>query len=573
MVDKYTILDNAEQYSAAELADLIKEGTITFGDLKSAVNARLRKDVEKLLYGREEDDWKNVLSSKSIEEVEKFIQKYPHSKHIDEAKRLKDKIQENLEEYEWEIAVKSNSVNTLMNYILKYPESAHCDEARTLIDNLNNGIKINEEKQEWDNVDKKDIDALNKYIDEHPHSPYVKEAERLIDIINDNIDTLISEINDVHTDRIVVDRHIAVFEKIKKQLDNQSSTIRVEDILKEVKKDNNLLHSHVIYYLRRENYITNQQLRDIGINQKFVSQLGKSVTNTSFPPSSKIDKINKLSTEVYFWGIPQSGKSCALGAILSVASNGKVAKTMKKDTDCQGYGYMTRLSALFSNGGEVGILPEGTSTSSTYEMAFDLVDKNDREHPITCIDLAGEIIRCMYKYDANEFLNDGETEALDTVTNILCGNRTKNRKIHFFVLEYGAENRIYEGLSQKVYLDAALRYIERTHIFDKDTDAIYLMITKVDKVGVGGKELEIRLKNYVNSQYLNFYNGLKKICQDNEINAGEVEILPFSLGQVCFQTYCLFNEGPASNVVRTILERTKGESNRPGCKFFKRLKK
>ena len=91
-----------------------------------------------------------------------------------------------------------------------------------------------------------------------------------------------------------------------------------------------------------------------------------------FLHQKKLDKIHKQSTEIYFWGIPSSGKSCALGAILSVAASGKVAHSMDADTESQGYGYMTKLINLFQNG-EIGTLMEGTSVDSFYEMGFDLV--------------------------------------------------------------------------------------------------------------------------------------------------------------------------------------------------------
>ena len=99
-------------------------------------------------------------------------------------------------------------------------------------------------------------------------------------------------------------------------------------------------------------------------------------------------------------------------------------------------------------------------------------------------------------------------------------------------------------------MDAALRYIERTKIFQTETDAIYLMLTKVDKTGVTGQDLVRVLTDYIENNYKGFYQGLEKICRDHEINGGKVERIPFSLGEVCFQDYCLFNEAPAANVVK-----------------------
>ena len=87
------------------------------------------------------------------------------------------------------------------------------------------------------------------------------------------------------------------------------------------------------------------------------------------------------------------------------------------------------------------------------------------------------------------------------------------------------------------------------------------MITKVDKANTEQRPLNQILQEYIQSQYLGFYNGLKKICKDCEINNGTVDIVPFSLGEVCFQDYCLFNEAAARQVVLKLIERTKGFKN------------
>lgn len=94
-----------------------------------------------------------------------------------------------------------------------------------------------------------------------------------------------------------------------------------------------------------------------------------------------LDEIHKQSTEVYFWGIPSSGKSCALGAILSVAANGRIARSMDPDTESQGYGYMNYLINLFHDG-RIGTLMGGTPIEAFYEMGFDLVDQEGKFIPL-----------------------------------------------------------------------------------------------------------------------------------------------------------------------------------------------
>ncbi len=537
MPSKIAILENVEMYTADELIEYIKSGIVTFDELcdktEGCFSASVRKVVEQKLAGSEDDDWHTAKDSRNIEALERYLSSYPDGLHRDEARSLIRKVQE---------------------------ANNHAESLNT-----------------WYSVDKNSISSLRKYCDDYPDDTHVTEAKKLInklrkeEFIGFDIEALVKRIKNIQADKAVINPHDEIYKTIVGYLDRNK--IKHSDLLEMIKTDPNILKSNVIDMLLDNGYLDYDDFDRLGIDNAFIRHLVSGESLQGFAIPKKLDKINKLSTEVYFWGIPSSGKSCALGAVLSVAGNGRVAKSMSQDNDCQGYGYMTRLAALFKSDNSVGTLPEGTSIYSTYEMGLDLEDENDAVHPLTCVDLAGELVRCMYKSDAGEDMSEDEMEALETLTRVLVDNRTKNRKIHFFVLEYGGEDRKYEGLTQNVYLGGALRYIERTGIFKDDTDAIYLMISKVDKASANNGQLAGILKEYITQIYGGFYNGLVKISKDCEINNGVVEIIPFSLGKVCFQDYCLFDERPAANVVRKLLDRTKGFKNgkiQRGFNFFKK---
>lgn len=519
MPNKQAILENVDTYSSDDLVKLIKEGIVTFEELcektEGYFSASVRKEVERKLAGSEEEDWQMAKSSNSVEVLGHFILSYPSSIHKDEAQKLLKEIKM---EREWE-AVDKKSIESLRNFCEIYPDNIHCDEARKIIQQLTG------------------------------------EDEGGIEFLKDKIKA-------VETKKGITDKHQYIYEMVVKFLDQKR--ISHSDFLRLIEKDNNIFGSEVLSLFIDNGKLTFDELKEIGIDKCFISALNNEERPIKFPlPKGKLVKINKESFEVYFWGIPSSGKSCALGAILSVAGNGKVADSMMMDNDCTGYGYMNRLSSLFSTK-NISVLPGGTDTRATYEMAFDLYDKDGYRHPLTCMDLAGELFRSMYLSDAGELIADSEEEkTLDILTNILINPETRshNKKIHFFVMEYGAENRKYDGLKQDSYLNGALQYIKRTGIFKDDTVAIYIIITKVDKAHASSGQLGSVLRNYITKNYLGFYNGLVRICKDYEINDGKVDILPFSLGKVCFQDYCLFDEIPATNIVQKLLERTKGFKN------------
>lgn len=538
MPDKQAIIENVDMYSPDELVQFIKEGIVTFDELcketEGYFSASARREVERKLAGTEENDWHTAKSS--------------------------------------------NSKEALKHFLSIYTDSVHRDEAMELINELKNVQTKIQGATAWGTVDKNNIDELKAFCKNYPNDVHCKEAkQRINQLVRDgfivyDIESLKVQIKTIETSK-EINKNRLIYEMVVGYLDGHK--ISHDDFLKLIKTDHNIFGAEILNSFINDGLLTFDELVDLGIDTRFIRSLARNRHPQDFElPNRKLERINKLSTEVYFWGIPSSGKSCALGAILSVANNGHVAKTMMKDNDCIGYGYMNRLSSLFTTG-DVSVVPGKTPTIATYEMGFDLEDNEGKVHPLTCMDLAGELMRCMYRSDAGENLSDEELETLDILTNALIDpkTRTKNKKIHFFVMEYGAEDREYDGLKQDVYLNGALQYIKRTGIFKDDTVAIYIIITKVDKAHAPQGQLGPILKTCISDNYGGFYNGLVRICKDYEINNGYVEIIPFSLGQVCFQDYCLFDEKPAANIVKKLLVRTKGFKNdriHSGLNFLKK---
>ena len=533
MPSEQAIFDNIDQYTAEDLVRYIREGITSYERLCNPSNtygqfsADKRKLVLDIMQNSDEPDWEAACMSNTIEAYQTYLNDHQDGRHRDEARKRKQLLMAEQANFEVQLAQQQ---------------------------------AYGEAEQAWALVDRNSKDALKQFVDNYPDTPFADEARNVLrqlqleDFMGVGIDALKTRIKNIETDKRVMQKEITIVNLILEEV--QKNHISKDDFFEALRQDHNLVNSGVIRSLFEKNFITIDDFMTIGIDRAFIEAMLRHDMPQQFQVPIPISSINRESTEIYFWGIPSSGKSCALGAILSVADNGRVASSMFKDSTCQGYGYMIRLATLFRDDGNIGVLPEGTSIYSTYEMGFSLHTQDNYVHPITCIDLAGELVRCMYKYDAHEPLTQEESAALQTLTDVMVNNRSGNRKIHFFVIEYGADDRMYEGLAQRQYLDAALQYIGRTKIFQRDTDGIYLLISKVDKAKLHGAELQQELRRYITDRYQGFYNGVKTICQHNQINGGEVGIIPFSLGEVCFQDYCRFNANAATSVVQLILERT-----------------
>ena len=522
MVNKQNILDNVEFYSAEQLVKYIQQGVVTFEELISGTDgdfdATKRKAVKQRLEFGDSDSWESAKRANTIEAIQGYLDTYPNGQFRNEARRLKQEIL----------------------------DAANKQAEESSIDNV------------WQSVDRSSKEALQDFLRLYPSNVHASEATALInqilldEIMGVDADSLVSQIRTFETDNTLTPSQKVnnIVSEIQRYI--KEGKITKSEFLSKIQEDHNLLSAGIVKCLINSGDIAVGDLLAIGIDKLFVQKMFNGVSAQAFPSPEPLDKIHKQSTEVYFWGIPSSGKSCALGAILSVAASGTIARSMDPDTGSQGYGYMTKLINLFQNG-QIGTLMEGTAVDSFYEMGFDLVDYDGKIHPVTCIDMAGELMRCMYKANAHDPMSETDLEMLDTLTRVLIDNKTTSCKMHIFVIEYGAEDRLYEGLPQRVYLDGALSYIKNTGIFKKDTSAIYIMITKADKVKNPSKDV---FTQYINERYKGFYNGLEQICIDNEINKGKVEKIAFSLGEVCFQNYCKFNAHPAENVVKLLLQRS-----------------
>lgn len=515
MPKKSAILNNVTEYSPEDLASYIQQGFVTLDELVNNTDgeftAKMQLGVEKLLAGSEDEDFKKVMESASIADLQDFLNKYPmgtvaHLDAVRERKHVLEKIpasepiveESNGEEEEWFSIKNAGDIKLLEAFKEKYPNTSHLFE-------------------------------LNKLITAEKNKEHSRKKSPII------LKSMINKANSAED----------VSKIIQVLLENKTITIGM--LLELIRQDHNLLSSAACNDIISRGILNRNDLSKCGIDNGFINKMLTNARSQNFEPARPLQTIAEPCTEVYFWGIPFSGKTCALGAILSAAKNGLAARSMIPDNSCQGFGYMNRLSTIFSPG-RICRLPGGTPVTSTYEMRFDLEDQEHKIHHVACIDLAGELFTCMFMKDAGEQMREDQKQALETLHNILLENRSNNRKIHFFVIEYGAEKRIYNGLPQAEYLNSAAAHLNSIGLFDSNTDAIYVLISKVDNASYEGSLEEHWLK-YMTKNYLGFYNNLLLICKEHGINKGRVKIVPFSIGNVCFKDYCQFDATSATKMV------------------------
>jgi hypothetical protein len=524
MATKDNILDDITKYLPRELANFVTKGTISLEELADTgqLTPKLRREIETLI---------SQTASR--------------------------------EERDWDETVAKNTISAYQNYLSTYPSGKFVNDARDRLEILFQGQTEADNDAEWESVDKSSIESLQRFVRENPDSPHTTEARAIINDLykeerrGNGTRLVISAIRDGYN---TVRPDIKVPELLKKHI--KSKRISSNDIATVIGEDNNVMETEIVQTLCREGILEYADLESTsGIDPIFIDKLMyyQSADIPSPPSVRRLESIQEGYTEVYFWGIPSSGKTCALGAILSALMNGTNVGAMHPDGNCQGAAYMMQLACLFDLN-TVSILPPRTDVQDTSEMRFTLVSEDGREHKLAFIDLSGELFTCMHlKASGLPFEYQEQEDAINTLDNILVKNKTNNRKIHFFVVEYGAENKRIRELSQDAYLQAAISYIREMNIFDNLTDGVYMIVTKADKANVKESELGAHLASYIETYYNGLYQGLVDICKKKEINGGKVLRFPFSIGKVCFQNLCKFDKSWTLRIIDEIKYRSYAE--------------
>jgi hypothetical protein len=258
-------------------------------------------------------------------------------------------------------------------------------------------------------------------------------------------------------------------------------------------------------------------------------------------------------TEVYFWGMKGSGKTCALAAILNT---GEKAGLLKPE-DGYGQSYTTQLKNLFY--ANPALLPNPTSRENNQYLGFTLKMPSEKhERKIALVEISGEIYECFYNHNARLAMEEDKQNTFDALVKFLSNK--ENRKIHFFFIDFEKDNTPNaEGLAQVDFLNAASSFFSKQKdIFNKSTDAIYVVLTKSDLLNCPIEEEVPKAIQFLEQNYfMAFIASLKDVCKKNGINGGKLTIEPFTLGSIYLKDFCDFNDRAAMNIINILLERVK----------------
>ena len=507
------------------------------------------------------------MSQNTLNRLEAYIRKYegtrPKGNHVDEAivkrNEIKDVLQREAlakEETEWN-TVDPFSMTSLIGHLNKYPMSAHHDEIDENVWNITAKENVQQLQDykvlfpkgkyigdansrlnaivEWDRVrDSDDIIVVYNYIHNNPRSPYKNEADLLfMKLKQREIDFMRHEPNRYEVSRLQNLVKLGIFTKndlISKGVMTENVWITLNSI--DVKND--------------------------------LPDIFEAMQNSEA-------ECENGYTDVYFFGIPSTGKTCVLMGLSCTSSlqvnlassGGPYAEALRQYTD---YG----MTVPHTPGDFVTTL-KATISENINDMAI--------KHNVNLVEMSGE--EFAFGITNNEAREFSFEEMGTGVTELL---RNGNRKVFFLIIdpttnivrftreydEYDEQTgeKIhklkYAVVNQKILMQKIVNIFQDPANSDimKKVDSIHVIVTKADTLGEplqrDDKALEVFNKNYG----MNIVPPLIELCRDYNINSNSnyrPKLFTFSLGTFYVGGLYEYEQTDSDKLVNAIMNATGGE--------------
>ncbi|PWL32671.1 MAG: hypothetical protein DCO96_03750 [Fluviicola sp. XM-24bin1] len=265
-------------------------------------------------------------------------------------------------------------------------------------------------------------------------------------------------------------------------------------------------------YLDRE-LITQAELESWGVDLNTIERL-KNFYEVYFEPPevNALPPLRSNASDVYFLGMPSSGKSTMLASLLAYSDR----KSLIKPSQDNSFGTAYRKSIV--KGILTGYLPSATPGGFVNYIPIDFRNDKNKWQKMNFLDMAGERFRIVASEGMEEF-----GKYRDYLSN-------NNRKALVFILDYfeNPDNSYGEIIDQNQNLQEVMMFLENAGICEK-TDAIYMVVTKADLFPEGDKSAFV--KAYVEEHYANFLT----LCKDMRDKYGtKLKMFPYSIGPTSF---------------------------------------
>ena len=483
---------------------------------------RIENELDAIQRQIEENDWNNVDVLDQISLLN-HLQKYPRTVHKNE---IDDSV--------WALVDREN-IQEIQNYISAFPVGLHVNEARELLNSI----------VEWNNVkNSNDILYISEYLNNNPNTPFRQQATLLIASLKQvEISEMRNNPNNYEASRLLTLLEEGVF------------TDR-ELILAKVVTENVLL-----------------SLKNTNIRYD-LPNINQAIENS-------VPECKDGFTDVYFFGVPSTGKTCVLmGMSRSNSLNinlahggGDYAEALQQYTD-------------------VGItVPRTPGTFvTTLEATIRSQSQENAEHKVNLVEMSGE--EFAFDIAKNENRVYSFEEMGSGATKLLSNN---NRKVFFLIVDpttnivritrdviVGYDEETGEPIkrlencvvNQRTIIQKIVNIFEQPQNADimKKVDSIHIIMTKADTLG-NAVEREDKAQTIFYDKYANdILQPLKDLCKEYNINSNTnfcPRLYTFSLGTFYVGGLYEYDPTDSNRLVKAIRNSTQGTKKKT---FWDRLK-
>jgi hypothetical protein len=343
------------------------------------------------------------------------------------------------------------------------------------------------------------------------------------------------------------------------------SPVKLESIQKELKKDEaahtvsaqanefrEKLRNRTLRYEElksgiKKHDLKNNDLLGCGLSQGLVNAIqiemerkgseSHEITVDDLPdlPSDRVD--------LYFIGVPRSGKSCVLASLLKTAFQTGCLE-MESGDNHKGINYGNQIiDSMLKD-----ILPRPTARGMYCFLEHALIDQNEKPHKINFLEIPGE-----------NYLRVTEREKDQLISHI----QNDNSKVLIFVIDsdaFGTSGIISDSYNQGVVFSNLISIFQNNKVME-NTLAVYILINKIDLLKSrypDRSELEIA-QHIIDTETNNLKNFKEQLLRirNRSSNKFDIILFPYSVGNVVFEKFVeQADDSYAKNVFHALIHNT-----------------
>lgn len=563
------IIDTYAPKNINKVLYYLKTGQIKLEELPKLRNIpevrdRIVYEYEKWLHQEnpeEREDWAmierlhstNPISSTLKYSLEKYINDYqvskPNGHMLDKAKEMLDEIGRKEEEAEWRsVQEYGKDYGRIMNYYMSHPDTAFFSEI---------------DESLWSLVKDADISTLKRFIADFPQSRHKADVDRRCR----EYDEWYELKSDPNVDMARVSRYINEYwgGRFHREALNLKESLRAGE-LEKIKDRMASLSIEDYDQIIRDRLFTKEELVGAGIiTESSLKRLRERKPEHYFVDLSKTSyNCPEGCTDVYFFGIPSTGKTCVLMGLLS-------SEYLNWNSVKFGGEYGCRLQELC----DAGLTPTRTTGNFATLVTGNITDPtNSVVHPVNLIDIAGEAFANkvaknpdaivtfadMGKGIPEMIINDNEKVFFLTIdpTSDFINYNTKISNPDGTV-EY-EQNKVSQKQTFQKFLDI-LTDPTNTEIMKK-VRAIHIIMTKADSMSENRSERDSIAAQKI-ALYTHSVNKLKELCssENYDINLttnNAPHVITFSLGRFYMGGIFDYDSTDSNMLLKAISKLTTG---------------